>query len=143
MRLILGSASPRRLELLAQLGIVPDEIRPADIDEAPVRGELPRPYVVRLAREKAAAIAAAGDEVVLTADTTVCRCEKVSLENLTEASGMRELKLTSRVAMGRCQGRICARNAAELTGVPFDGQRRVIAVPIPLGELADLPEEKS
>jgi hypothetical protein len=45
--------------------------------------------------------------------------------------------------MGRCQGRICARNAADLTGVPFDGQRRVIAVPIPLGELAALPEEKS
>jgi NADPH-dependent 2,4-dienoyl-CoA reductase/sulfur reductase-like enzyme len=75
--------------------------------------------------------------------TTVCRCEKVSLDDLTDATTMRELKLTSRVAMGRCQGRICARNAAELTGVGFDGQRRVIAVPIPLGELADLPEENS
>ncbi|SEQ32450.1 NAD(P)/FAD-dependent oxidoreductase [Lentzea albida] len=78
----------------------------------------------------------------LRPDTTVCRCEKVRLEDLTSASTMRELKLTSRVAMGRCQGRICARNAAELTGVPFDGQRRVIAVPIPLGELAELPEEQ-
>ncbi|GGU44696.1 NAD(P)/FAD-dependent oxidoreductase [Lentzea flava] len=77
----------------------------------------------------------------LSADTTVCRCEKVRLADLTDATGMRELKLTSRVAMGRCQGRICARNAADLTGIPFDGQRRVIAVPIPLGELADLPEE--
>ncbi|GAA3628658.1 FAD/NAD(P)-binding oxidoreductase [Lentzea roselyniae] len=76
-------------------------------------------------------------------DTTVCRCEKVSLEDLGDATGMRELKLTSRVAMGRCQGRICARNASELTGIPFDGQRRVIAVPIPLGELAALPEENS
>lgn len=74
-------------------------------------------------------------------DTTICRCEKVSLEALQGATTMRELKLTSRVAMGRCQGRICARNAAELTGVPFDDQRRVIAVPIPLGELAALPEE--
>jgi NADPH-dependent 2,4-dienoyl-CoA reductase/sulfur reductase-like enzyme len=79
----------------------------------------------------------------LNPDTTVCRCEKVSLADLTEATTMRELKLTSRVALGRCQGRICARNAAELTGVPFDGQRRVIAVPIPLGELAQLPEEDS
>ncbi|MEV6718331.1 FAD/NAD(P)-binding oxidoreductase [Lentzea sp. NPDC051208] len=77
----------------------------------------------------------------LNPDTTVCRCEKVRLDDLTDAASMRELKLTSRVAMGRCQGRICARNAAELTGVPFDGQRRVIAVPIPLGELAELPEE--
>lgn len=77
----------------------------------------------------------------LTRDTAVCRCEKVRLADLGDATTMRELKLTSRVALGRCQGRICARNAAELTGVPFDGQRRVIAVPIPLGELADLPEE--
>lgn len=83
-----------------------------------------------------------GWQTWLDPDTTVCRCEKVSLEDLTDATSMRELKLTSRVAMGRCQGRICARNAAELTGVPFDGQRRVIAVPIPLGELAALPEEK-
>ncbi|MET9227950.1 FAD/NAD(P)-binding oxidoreductase [Lentzea sp. NPDC003310] len=79
----------------------------------------------------------------LRPDTTVCRCEKVRLEDLAEATSMRELKLTSRVALGRCQGRVCARNAAELTGVPFDGQRRVIAVPIPLGELAELPEDKS
>ena len=43
MRLILGSASPRRKELLAQLGIVPDAILPPDIDETPKRGELPRP----------------------------------------------------------------------------------------------------
>ncbi|MDX8035481.1 FAD/NAD(P)-binding oxidoreductase [Lentzea sp. BCCO 10_0856] len=84
-----------------------------------------------------------GWQTWLTPDTTVCRCEKVRLENLTDATSMRELKLTSRVALGRCQGRVCARNAAELTGVPFDGQRRVIAVPIPLGELAELPEEKS
>jgi D-hydroxyproline dehydrogenase subunit alpha len=84
-----------------------------------------------------------GWQTWLNPDTTVCRCEKVSLQDLGDATGMRELKLTSRVAMGRCQGRICARNAAELTGIPFDGQRRVIAVPIPLGELAALPEEES
>ena len=72
MRLILGSASPRRLDLLAQLGLVPDAILPPDIDETPQRGELPRPYCVRLAREKAAAVAVAGPEdVVLCADTTV------------------------------------------------------------------------
>ncbi|MFI6094253.1 FAD-dependent oxidoreductase [Lentzea sp. NPDC051213] len=83
-----------------------------------------------------------GWQTWLTPDTTVCRCEQVRLEDLTQASSMRELKLTSRVAMGRCQGRICARNAAELTGIPFDAQRRVIAVPIPLGELAALPDEE-
>ena len=70
-RLILGSASPRRLELLAQLAVAPDEVRPADIDETPRKGELPRPYCSRMACEKAEAIAAGPDEIVLTADTTV------------------------------------------------------------------------
>jgi septum formation protein len=71
MRLILGSGSPRRLELLSQIGVVPDEVRAADIDETPAKGELPRPYCARMAREKAAAIEIADGEVLLTADTTV------------------------------------------------------------------------
>ncbi len=71
MRLILGSGSPRRKELLAQLGIVPDAILPPDIDEDPRKGELPRPYAARLAREKAAAVVAGPDDIVLCADTTV------------------------------------------------------------------------
>lgn len=71
MKLILGSGSPRRKELLAQLGIVPDAILPPDIDEDPRKGELPRPYAARLAREKAAAVAAGDDDIVLCADTTV------------------------------------------------------------------------
>ncbi len=71
MRLVLGSASPRRLELLAQIGIVPDAIRPADIDETPRPRELPRPYCARMALEKVQAVSAAPDEVVLAADTTV------------------------------------------------------------------------
>ena len=70
-RLILGSASPRRNELLAQLGLVPDDIRAPDIDEDPRPGELPRPYCARMAREKVAAVPATPDEVVLCADTTV------------------------------------------------------------------------
>jgi septum formation protein len=72
VRLILGSASPRRHELLAQLGLTPDAVTPPDIDETPRKGELPRPYCARLAREKAAAVPGAGPEdVVLCADTTV------------------------------------------------------------------------
>lgn len=70
-RLILGSASPRRHELLAQLGFVPDDIRAPDIDEDPRPGELPRRYCARMAREKVAAVPATPDEVVLCADTTV------------------------------------------------------------------------
>jgi septum formation protein len=71
LRLILGSASPRRKELLAQMGLVPDAILPPDIDEDPRKGELPRPYAARLAREKALAVAADAGDVVLCADTTV------------------------------------------------------------------------
>ena len=71
MRFILGSGSPRRKELLAQLGIVPDAITPPDIDEDPRKGELPRPYCARLAREKAAAVEAGPEDIVLCADTTV------------------------------------------------------------------------
>ena len=72
MRLILGSASPRRHDLLAQLGLTPDAVTPPDIDETPRKGELPRPYCARLAREKAAAVPGAGpQDVVLCADTTV------------------------------------------------------------------------
>ncbi len=71
MQLILGSGSPRRRELLAQLGVTADDIRPPDINEDPHSGELPRPYCARMAREKAAAVKADDDDVVLSADTTV------------------------------------------------------------------------
>ena len=71
MQLILGSGSPRRLELLATLGIAPDAIRPPDIDETPAKGELPRPYCARMSREKAQAVEAGTDDIVLCADTTV------------------------------------------------------------------------
>lgn len=71
LKLILGSGSPRRLELLAQLGLTPFTVRAPDIDEDVRKGELPRDYVNRIAAEKAAALEAGEDEVVLCADTTV------------------------------------------------------------------------
>ncbi len=71
LRLILGSGSPRRLELLAQIGVVPFAVRPPDIDEAVRKGELPRDYVRRIAAEKLAAVQADPGDVVLCADTTV------------------------------------------------------------------------
>ena len=70
-RLVLGSASPRRRELLAQLGLIPDAVRAPDIDETPRKGEVPRAYVARMAREKALALPMAEGEVILSADTTV------------------------------------------------------------------------
>lgn len=72
MRLILASASPRRLDLLARLGLVPDVVDPADIDEAVRPGELPRDHARRLAREKALAVAGRRQGgIVLAADTVV------------------------------------------------------------------------
>lgn len=71
LKLVLGSGSPRRLELLAQLGLTPSAVRPPDIDEDVRKGELPRDYVKRIAAEKVAAVPAGADEVVLCADTTV------------------------------------------------------------------------
>src|SRR3546814_147094 len=67
--LVLASASPRRRELLARLGIVPDAVVPAEIDETPHKGELPRDYALRMAREKALAVSADGH--VLAGDTVV------------------------------------------------------------------------
>jgi septum formation protein len=72
MRLILASASPRRLDLLARIGVEPDAVVPADIDESVPRGELPRQHAIRLAREKALAVAGRNpDALILAADTVV------------------------------------------------------------------------
>jgi septum formation protein len=72
VRLILASASPRRLDLLARIGVKPDVVAPADIDESVPSGELPRQHALRLAREKAEAVAAKEPEaLVLAADTVV------------------------------------------------------------------------
>jgi len=71
-KLILASASPRRLSLLAQIGIKPDAVLPADIHEDPYVGEVPREHALRLAQEKAAKIAGENPNTfVLAADTVV------------------------------------------------------------------------
>lgn len=70
-RLILASASPRRQQLLSQLGIVANRIIPVNVDETPHDGELPHLYAQRMAREKAGALEIAPDEIILAADTVV------------------------------------------------------------------------
>lgn len=69
--LILASASPRRLDLLKQIGIVPAQVIPADIDETPHKNELPRDLAHRLAKEKASAIPICDHHFILAADTVV------------------------------------------------------------------------
>ncbi|MEC7258190.1 MAG: Maf family protein [Pseudomonadota bacterium] len=103
-RLILGSGSPRRLDLLAQLGLTPADVRPPDIDESPLRAELPRPYCARIARAKVQAVTADPDDVVLCADTTVALGRRIlgkpadaaeAAQFLTLLSGRRHQVITS------------------------------------------------
>ena len=70
-KLVLASASPRRLDLLAQIGIRPDLVSVADLDETPKRGELPASYARRLAIAKAKAVAATHNGLILAGDTVV------------------------------------------------------------------------
>ena len=70
-RLVLASSSPRRRDLLARIGVVPDRIVAPAIDETPHPRETPRTYALRLAVEKARAVPRAADEAVLAGDTTI------------------------------------------------------------------------
>ena len=79
-KLILASASPRRVQLLEQVGIKPDEILPADIDETPLKGELPRDLAGRLALGKAQAIADKHKEAYILAADTVVGCGRRILD---------------------------------------------------------------
>lgn len=94
--LILASASPRRAELLAGIGITPDRIVPADLDETPGKSELPRPYARRMATEKARKIAAQHPEAfVLAADTVVACGRRILPKTETEAQARACLSLLS------------------------------------------------
>jgi len=73
-KLVLASASPRRLDLLRQIGIEPDYVEPANIDETPLRGELPAGHVVRLAEEKARAVQPRHSGAFILAADTVVAC---------------------------------------------------------------------
>jgi septum formation protein len=92
---ILGSGSPRRLELLAQLGIRPDQIASPDTDETPRKGELARPYTARLAAEKARAIASSPEDIVLSADTTVALGRRILGKPESEGEAVKFLLLLS------------------------------------------------
>jgi septum formation protein len=117
-RLVLASASPRRLALLRQIGIEPDSIVPADIDETPLRGEMPRAIAGRLACAKAAAVAgSARGDFVIGADTVVACGRRVLPKANDEPSARRCLELLSgrrhRVYGGVCvvgaEGRMVSR----------------------------------
>ncbi len=121
VRLVLASASPRRLELLARLGVVPDAIVPAEIDETPRPAELPDRYACRMATEKAAAVAEAGS-LVLAADTVVAAGRRIlpkaedeaeARQALARLSGRRH-RVHSAVAVTDTQGRTRLRLSTSL-----------------------------
>ncbi len=104
MAFILGSGSPRRLDLLAQLGVQPDAIRAPDIDETPMKGELPVPYCNRITRAKVQAVQTDSDDITLCADTTVALGRRIlgkpvdvgqAAEFLHALSGRRHRVITS------------------------------------------------
>ena len=104
--LVLASASPRRLDLLAQVGVVPDRVDPADIDEEPLRDETPRRHALRLAVEKARAVVPRSPGcLVLAADTVVAVGRRILPKAETPEQAAYCLKLLS------------GRNHMVLTGV--------------------------
>ena len=131
MRLVLASASPRRLDLLARIGVAPDAVVAADIDESVPGSELPRQHALRLAREKAEAVAASHpDALVLAADTVV-------------AVGRRILpKVEDEATLRACMKLLSGRRHKVLTGialaVPNKGVRqRLVETMIAMKCLSD------
>jgi len=115
-KLILASASPRRQQLLAQIDVTPDAIRPADIDETPQRGEAPRVYAIRMGLEKAEAVHASG-QFTLAGDTVVsvgrrilpkAETDQEVIDCLTLISGRAHHVMTSVCVMGP-DGRLAQR----------------------------------
>ncbi|WP_417813554.1 Maf family protein [Thalassospira alkalitolerans] len=106
-KLILASASPRRLELLAQIGIVPDQVVPADIDETPHADESPRRLALRLAEGKARAVASdhAGS-FVLAADTVVA-CGRRALGKASDTTEARKFLSLLSGRRHRVYGGLC------------------------------------
>lgn len=93
--LVLASTSPRRLDLLARIGVVPARIAAPDIDESPRKGESPAAYVARLAEGKARAVERAADEIVLAGDTTVAVGTRILEKPVDDADLRRMLGLLS------------------------------------------------
>ena len=132
--LVLASASPRRLALLAQIGIVPDRVISTDIDESVLPDELPRWYAQRLARAKAAAVDAR-EAYVLAADTVVAMGRRILPKTESEEevrrclmllSGRRHRVLTS-VALRTPDGRLGERLVQSVVGFPRLTERQIVA----------------
>ena len=129
--LVLASASPRRLDLLAQVGVTPDRVDPADIDETPLRDETPRLHALRLAKAKARAVAdRAPGAFVLAADTVVAVGRRILPKAETEDQAI------------KCLGLLSGRNHKVLTAVAVvapDGREasRLVETRVQVKQLSD------
>jgi septum formation protein len=114
MRLILASASPRRLDLLARIGVDVASVDPAHIDETPHAGELPPRYAERIAAEKAAAVAPRHtDSIILAADTVVAAGRRI----LPKAEDASEVRACLKLLSGRRHRVMSAVTVIDGTGI--------------------------
>jgi septum formation protein len=110
-KLILASSSPRRLDLLARIGVVPDAVVAPEVDETPLPAEPPRRYVERIARAKADAVAALHPgAVVLAGDTTIALGRRILGKPADDAELERMLRLLSG-RRHRCLSAVCVIDA--------------------------------
>ena len=136
-RLVLASASPRRMDLLRQVGVTPDAVVAAEIDETPLKTETPRQTALRLAVAKAAKVVEThSDAYVLAADTIVAVGTRILPKVETPAEGRKCLELLSgrahkvltAVAVVAPDGRAVKRLAQNPATAPLPGVRRGVAL---------------
>jgi septum formation protein len=128
--LVLASSSPRRRDLLARIGAAADRIASPDIDESPLKAELPRAYALRLAVAKAEAVERLPGEIVLAGDTTVALGRRILPPAKTEAVQRQLLTLIS----GRRHQCISAICVIGLDGTP---RTRVVETVVTFKRLTD------
>ncbi len=129
--LVLASASPRRLELLRQVGLVPDRIDPADIDETPRPGELPPAHAMRLAAEKARVVIPRHPGAYVLAADTVVACgvdRQVAFKRLSEAEVA--VYLSSGEWRGKAGGYAIQGRAAALISWVCGSYTNVVGLPL-------------
>jgi len=128
-KFILASSSARRKDLLDQIGVVPDEIIAADIDESPLKNELPRDYVVRVANEKALKVSENyKDDIVLAADTAVSCGRRI----LPKCESDEQVRMCMKLLSGRQHSVYSAVCVASPVGV----SRKIVATKVKFKSLS-------
>lgn len=133
---LLASASPRRLALLAQIGLAPEAVLPAELDETPLKNELPAPHALRLAREKAKAVAAKHPGKIILAADTVVACGRRILPKAEDAKAARECMKLLSGRRHRVHTAVCVVNAKG------DARARCVTSQVQFVRLSDVEVEE-